>query len=251
MTAGAARKHQASNTSYVYCWCDNDDNVFYVGKGYGSRATSTEGHDHALRYANHFLQGRYDVHIICDQLTDAAAFRIEEALINRFGNALANLMNLCLDKHLPLTVLEARRSRSAARRSQGAARKELQSLLKKHPSGEPRIEALQHFMRALKQEEDEFEIAERTEAAEYQHISLLHRMRLQIAEPRANAVFAEAVSRLASEFARLRRYGEIVALVDEFRSSHPGHFLDCPPQISMSSRDKALVAKREDAARRM
>ena len=86
---------------------------------------------------------------------------------------------------------------------------------------------------------------------EFAHISLLHRIRLEIKEPRMNAVLGDAISRLVSELWKLHRYREVVAAVDEFRESHPDHFMDTPGGIQMSSRDKALVAKRQDADRRI
>ena len=61
MRAGGARSSKSAATSYVYCWCDAQDNVFYVGKGYGNRAWAEDGHDYALRYAKHSLRGHYSV----------------------------------------------------------------------------------------------------------------------------------------------------------------------------------------------
>ncbi len=251
MRAGGARRSRSDATSYVYCWCDAQDNVFYVGKGYGNRAWAQDGHDHALRYANHFLGGRYSVHVLCDQLTDDQAFEIEEALINRFGNAFANWVNSCLDEHLPLSVLEARSSQAGERRSQGQLRVELQTIIKSHPAGDERIEQLRSFITELRELERANEERERADAMEFAHISLLHRMRVEIKEPRMNAVLGEAVSRLVSELWKLHRYGEVVAAVDCFRESHPGHFVDTPGGIQMSSRDKALLVKRRNAADRI
>jgi hypothetical protein len=251
MRAGGARRSQSFAASYVYCWCDAQDNVFYVGKGYGNRAWAEDGHDHALRYANHFLGGQYSVHVLCDQLTDDKAFEIEEALIRLFGNAFTNWVNSCLDEHLPLSVLETRSSDARGRRNQGQLRAELQKIIKEHPAGDKRIEQLRTFISELRGLEHANEERERSDAMEFAHISLLHRMRLEIKEPRMNAVLGEAVSRLVSELWKLRRYKEVVAAVDGFRESHPGHFVDTPGGIQMSSRDKALVAKRQDAANRL
>ena len=128
---------------------------------------------------------------------------------------------------------------------------ELQKLVRKYAAGESRIEQLRKFITELRDLEKAEEDRERSDAVEFAHISLLHRMRLEIKEPRMNAVLGDAVSRLVSELWRLRRYGELVAAVDEFRESHPGHFVDTPGGIQMSSRDKALVAKRQDAAGRI
>jgi hypothetical protein len=251
MRAGGARRSQSDASSYVYCWCDAQDNVFYVGKGYGNRAWAEDGHDYALRYAKHFLGGHYSVHILCDQLRDDKAFEIEEGLIRRFGNAFANWVNTCLDEHLPLSVLEARASQAKTHPRQGELRVELQRLVRVYAPGESRIEQLRKFITELRVLEKANEERERSDAIEFAHISLLHRMRLEIKEPRMNAVLGDAVSRLVSELWKLHRYREVVAAVDEFRESNQSHFMDTPGGIRMSSRDKALIAKREDADRRI
>jgi hypothetical protein len=132
--------------------------------------------------------------MLCDRLTDGKAFEIEEALIRRFGNAFANAANSCLDEHLPLAVLEARWSRARERRS---LREELQRIAGAYPAGESRIEQLRKFIKENREEEQPEEERERSDAMEFAHISLLHRMRvmrLHIKEPRMKAVLADAVS---------------------------------------------------------
>jgi hypothetical protein len=249
MSAGPTRKSKTSATSYVYSWCDKNDNVFYVGKGFGDRAWSQDGHHHALRYATHFLGGQYAVHILCDKLTDSVATRIEEQLLNRFGNAFANWANACLVLHLPLAELEVGRKTPL----QQERRAQLQGLLKQHPKGQDKIEALHRFIAELRAAEQADEDAARVDALKFEHISLLHRMRLRIAEPRQNAVLADAVSRLVTELERLQRYREVIAAVDEFRASHPAHFVDLSHAggCRVCRRDEALLKKRDAAIRKV
>jgi hypothetical protein len=81
--------NQNMKTYYVYLHTRNDTGeVFYVGKGQGRRAWWKNGRNRHW----HFLAQKhgYEVHIWCDELTEAQAFEIEKERISFYGRN-----NLC------------------------------------------------------------------------------------------------------------------------------------------------------------
>lgn len=78
---------------YVYAHKDQQGQIFYVGKGKGRRAWSTDRHDVWHRYVNERLGGVYSVEICSDRLTEAQAINLESALIDKYGSQLINWDN--------------------------------------------------------------------------------------------------------------------------------------------------------------
>ncbi len=81
---------------YVYIHKDLDGQVFYVGKGKGKRAWSksiTERHGIWHRYVEK-LNGKYQVEIIKDNMSEDEAVWFEEDLMSKYGGQLVNWSNL-------------------------------------------------------------------------------------------------------------------------------------------------------------
>lgn len=78
---------------YVYIHRDSDGNAFYVGKGTGRRAWSTERHSVWHKYTAERLEGRYTVEIHREDLTEPEAEALEDKLIAEFGEQLVNWIN--------------------------------------------------------------------------------------------------------------------------------------------------------------
>lgn len=75
---------------YVYVHQDSDGNVFYVGKGTGRRAWSTERHFVWHRYVSERLKGEYEVVIERSDLTENEAEELEWKLIEAYSSQLVN-----------------------------------------------------------------------------------------------------------------------------------------------------------------
>nr|WP_295077846.1 GIY-YIG nuclease family protein [uncultured Roseateles sp.] len=86
-------KETADLRYYVYAHLDPDGRVFYVGKGTGNRAWSTDRHIVWHRYVDHHLGGNYSVNIIQDGLSEDEALEIEAGLISKLGHQLVNWEN--------------------------------------------------------------------------------------------------------------------------------------------------------------
>ena len=78
---------------YVYVHADKSGNIFYVGKGTGRRAWSTDRYDTWHRYVKERLSGRYTVRIFKDHLTEGEAEELESELISQYGAQLVNWIN--------------------------------------------------------------------------------------------------------------------------------------------------------------
>jgi hypothetical protein len=80
-------------SSYVYFHRDSGGRIFYVGKGTGDRAWSTDRHPVWQRYVSERLGGAYSVEIHRDGLSDEQASALEAELIGLYGEHLVNWQN--------------------------------------------------------------------------------------------------------------------------------------------------------------
>jgi len=78
---------------YVYFHKDRSGQVFYIGKGAGRRAWSTDRHPVWTKYVTERLNGAYNVEIHREGLTEAEAENLEASLIAEFGEQLINWIN--------------------------------------------------------------------------------------------------------------------------------------------------------------
>lgn len=78
---------------YVYGHYDQNGKLFYVGKGIGRRAWSTDRHPTWARHVHKHLNNQYIVKIIADDMTENDAETKEESLISLYGSTLVNWIN--------------------------------------------------------------------------------------------------------------------------------------------------------------
>jgi hypothetical protein len=79
---------------YVYFHRDSAGNIFYIGKGTGHRAWSTDRHIVWHRYVEERLGGTFVVEIHKEGLTEPEAEVLEGDLISELGQQLVNWQNL-------------------------------------------------------------------------------------------------------------------------------------------------------------
>lgn len=82
---------------YVYAHVDNSGTVFYVGKGTGRRAWSTDRHELWHRFVDKHLGGCYKVIILHDGLTEERAEELEGNWIYQCSNTIVNWQNFGRD----------------------------------------------------------------------------------------------------------------------------------------------------------
>jgi hypothetical protein len=80
--------------SYVYAHMTNSGKIFYVGRGEGRRAWSTDRHPLWRRYVEKHLGGNYQVRILQDNLSAAEAERAEAGWIAQCSDDLVNWINM-------------------------------------------------------------------------------------------------------------------------------------------------------------
>jgi hypothetical protein len=78
------------NSYYVYLHKTKDGVPFYVGKGKGKRAWSTDRNTNWKEFVNTI--GEYDVEIVNDKLSEKQSLEIEKNLISTIG--ITNLTNI-------------------------------------------------------------------------------------------------------------------------------------------------------------
>jgi hypothetical protein len=81
-------------SSYVYAHMDSTGKAFYVGKGEGRRAWSTDRHPLWRRYVEKHLGGNYQVRILQDNLSPRRAEEVEAAWIAQCSDGLVNWQNM-------------------------------------------------------------------------------------------------------------------------------------------------------------
>jgi len=77
---------------YVYVHKDKNGSVFYVGKGKGRRAWSTDRHVYWYQYVDTRLNGEYTVELVKENLLEHEAETFEDQTIAKYG--LDNLINV-------------------------------------------------------------------------------------------------------------------------------------------------------------
>jgi hypothetical protein len=85
---------QNPRRSYVYAHMDSAGEIFYVGKGEGRRAWSTDRHPLWHRYVEKHLGGNYQVRILQDNLSAGEAAKAEAAWIAQCSDGLVNWVNM-------------------------------------------------------------------------------------------------------------------------------------------------------------
>lgn len=80
--------------SYIYAHVDQDGNVFYIGKGAGRRAWSSDRHPLWHRYVDQRAKGKYEVKILADGLSANEAENLEGQWLAQEVATLVNWANL-------------------------------------------------------------------------------------------------------------------------------------------------------------
>ena len=79
---------------YVYAHLDSSGQVFYVGKGKGRRAWSTDRHPLWVRYVEKHLKGEYQVRILRDNLSAEDVEEVEAEWIVQCSDTVVNWFNM-------------------------------------------------------------------------------------------------------------------------------------------------------------
>ena len=111
--ADADQKHPRQY--YVYAHLDSSGQVFYIGKGTGRRAWSTDRHPLWSRYVKNHLNGEYQVKILQDNLSAEDVEKVEAAWIAQCSDTVVNWFNMGRDTDFE--ALDKRYSLRAANRS--------------------------------------------------------------------------------------------------------------------------------------
>ena len=82
---------------YIYSHRDQEGNIFYIGKGKGRRAWSTDRHYYWNRYVENHLLGKYEVKILVDSLAENEAEEVEWEEIRQRSDTLVNWMRPTAD----------------------------------------------------------------------------------------------------------------------------------------------------------
>jgi len=80
--------------NYVYAHLDSAGRIFYIGKGEGKRAWSTDRHPLWCRYVEKHLNGNYQVRILQDNLSAKDAEKVEAAWIAQYSDTLVNWIDM-------------------------------------------------------------------------------------------------------------------------------------------------------------
>lgn len=80
--------------NYVYAHMDSTGKIFYIGKGTGRRAWSTDRHPIWCRYVEKHLGGKYQVRILEDNLSAGEAEELEADWIAQCSGDLVNWVNM-------------------------------------------------------------------------------------------------------------------------------------------------------------
>lgn len=79
---------------YVYAHLDDNGKVFYVGKGIGRRAWSSDRHPLWSRYVEKHLNGVYQVKILNDNLSEEESEELEAEWIAQCSDTVVNWFNM-------------------------------------------------------------------------------------------------------------------------------------------------------------
>ena len=93
---------------YVYVHLDSSGQIFYVGKGTGRRAWSTDRHPLWVRYVEKHLNGEYQVRILRDNLSAEDVEEVEAEWIAQCAHTVVNWINM--GRKLDIEALDRRDS---------------------------------------------------------------------------------------------------------------------------------------------
>lgn len=185
---------------YVYVHRDLDGNIFYVGKGCGGRATSTDRHPVWTRYVNERLGGHYTVDIVRRDLSEAEAEYLESTLISEYGRNLVNWINP--GRQFDYAALEKFHKLRDANRRFVAETRPLES---QDPS-----QAVRRYQEALVRQR------------EYAHLTLEHGLVAELATMFPKTGEPEILNRLTMCLGKLGRFAEAIAEAERYFGEYPG-----------------------------
>lgn len=85
---------QRPRRNYVYAHLDSKGQIFYIGMGRGRRAWSGNRHPVWYRYVEKHLNGKYQVQILHENLSEGEAAELEAAWIAQHSDTLVNWINM-------------------------------------------------------------------------------------------------------------------------------------------------------------
>lgn len=190
---------------YVYAHLGPDRTPFYIGKGSGSRAWSTDRDAHWHHFIRTRCGGTYEVAIIADNLSDEDALELEESLIARHGATLTNWVNP--GRQFDYAALERFHALRDATTSFISETRPIES-------SDPEL-AVARYRQAIEQMHEYSAIVYET--------GLVADLRKEVGEPAQGDV--APLDRLTLVLRRLGRFAEIVESVDAY-------FARCPDSVT-------------------
>lgn len=186
---------------YVYAHLGPDRVPFYIGKGTGSRAWSTDRDAQWHRFVRTRCDSAYEVMIVAEDLDDEDALELEEGLIAKHGATLTNWVNP--GRQLDYAALDRFHMLRDANTGFISA------------------------TRPLEESDPETAVARHRQAIEQMHefcaipyeTGLVADLRNEIGHPRHGDI--AALDRLTLVLRRLGRFGEIVEAVDAYFKRYP------------------------------
>lgn len=186
---------------YVYAHLGPDRTPFYIGKGSGSRAWSTDRDAHWHHFIRTRCGGTYEVAIIAENLGEEEALDLEQSLIARHGATLTNWINP--GRQFDYAALERFHALRDATTSFISATRPLES-------SDPEL-AVNRYRQAIEQVHEYSAISYET--------GLVADLREEVGEPAQGDV--APLDRLTLVLRRLGRFAEIVESVDAYFARYP------------------------------
>jgi len=185
---------------YVYAHLDSSGQIFYVGKGTGRRAWSTNRHPLWSRYVEKHLNGKFQVKILHDNLSAEEAEEVEAAWIDQYSDMVINWMNMgreidfdALDRYNRLLAVNLSRIKKAKDIEKYDLKKAVSMYIKA-------IETIQAYAfiiyakglvgQLLKEEDEELGVCGEINALDRLTICLIKLMRFEEASQHTDNYFA-------------------------------------------------------------